>query len=109
MRDNKIAFILFIVLVFILFIVLLLSGCRSQASILDNHINPDDVSQIQAVLAMGNPEYGARSKIITDRNEIESIVNAFNEVTIGDEVNDDDFHVALPSRYNFFTGETIAY
>jgi len=102
MRKNKIVFILF-------FVLLTLSSCRSQAFLLDNHISPDDISQIQVVLAMGNPEYGAESKIITDRNEIENIVNAFNEATIGDEVTDDDFHVAFPSRYYFFIGETIAY
>ena len=53
---------------------------------MDNQIDPDEISQIQVVLAMGDPEYSARSKIITDRNEIESMVNAFNAATIGDEV-----------------------
>ena len=96
MGKNKIVFVWFIV-------ILTLSGCSSQVSLLDNPINPDDITQIQIVLAMGNPEYGALSKIITDRNEIEALTNAFNELTIGDQVDVDDVYVTLASDYYFFT------
>jgi len=96
MRTNKIVFILFVIL-------LTLSGCNSQVYLLDSPINPDDVTRIQVILAMGDPKYGARSKIITDRTEIESMVNAFNELTIGDQVDAGDFHDVSVSHYYFFT------
>ena len=71
----------------IIVILLLLSGCSNNSNaLLDEKINPDDIDTIQVVLSMGNPVYGADSKIITDRNEIEAFVRAFNSAELGDTV-----------------------
>ena len=96
MSKGKIVFLLLVV-------ILALSGCNSQVSLPDVPINPDDITQIQIVLAMGNPEYGAESKIITDRSEIEGMVNAFNELTVGDQVDVAYVHDVFAAHYYFFT------
>ena len=74
---------------------------------MDAGINPDDIDRIQVVLAMGNPAYGANSKIITDRGEIQALVEAFNHATLGDRVDFIDVAIAFHSVYYFFGDDTV--
>ena len=87
--------------------IFILSGCNSSTPLLDDKINSDDIDTIQIVRAWGNPFYGANSKIITDRNEIESLVHAFNYATIGSVVR--DAFLGTTSTYSFYSGDTLIY
>lgn len=82
-------------------LVLVATGCSRD--LLSEPLDAGEIDQIQVVLAMGNPEYGADSKIITDRGEIEGLVNAFNGATLGDRVQDRDLGVAGASRYYLYS------
>ena len=98
-----------IAVIIILSIVFAFAGCSSSNSLLDNKINPNDIDRIQVMLAMGNPAYGADSKIITDRDEIHAMVDAFNYATIGERVGYMDVGVSFPSIYYFFGNDTLMY
>jgi len=81
-------------------------GCSSSNLLLDHNIDPNDIDKIQFVQAMGNPAYGAYSKIITEQSEIARFVDAFNGAVVGDEVmQEPGFH----STIIFFSQNTIAY
>ena len=82
-------------------LVLVPTGCSRD--LLSEPLDASEIDKIQVVLAMGNPEYGADSKIITNRVEIEGLVNAFNGATIGDRVRDSDLAVADASRYYLYS------
>jgi len=58
---------------------------------------------------MGNPAYGANSKIVTARSEIARFVDAFNGAIVGDEIRLEDMGIGFPSIIIFFSGDTIAY
>jgi len=101
MRKNKMMILLFSVL-------FILSGCSSSnVPLLDDKINPDDIDRIQVVLAMGNPDYGADSKIITDRGEIQSMVEAFNYASLGEQATRDDVPPSFNSMYLFFSDDLL--
>lgn len=91
----------------IFFIICMVSGCNSDKSLLTNKINVNDIDKIQIVSAMGNPEYGAESKIITEKNEIRLLVDSFNNAVIGDKVRDDDVAVSDVSQYYFYSKNTL--
>lgn len=91
----------------ILLIIFTLSGCNSTKVLLTDKIEGDDIDNIQIVLAMGNPEYGSESKIITDKNEISELVHAFNNATMGQKVKDGDIVVSDTSKYYFYSNDTL--
>ncbi len=87
---------------------IVLSGCNSRKNkLLKEKMNVDEIDKIQVVLAMGNPKFGADSKIITDRNEIMEMVECFNNATVGEEVDDMDVDVSFTSNYYFYNGDNI--
>lgn len=94
-------------MIVILAVACMLYGCNSDKVLLNDKIKPDDIDKIQIMLAMGNPEYGADSKIITDKDEIREIVDAFNNAAIGSEVKNSDIHVSTPSSYYFYSGNSL--
>ena len=51
----------------IIFVLCIITGCNSNKGLLTKKIDAKDIDEIQIVTAMGNPEYGAESKIITDK------------------------------------------
>ena len=91
----------------IVILLFMLSACNAYIELLDDKINPNDIDTIQVVLAMGNPAYGADSKIITDRNEIEAFVHAFNSATIGDVVNPLNLGTGFSSLYYLYSGGSV--
>jgi len=93
----------------VFFLILILSSCTSAQSLLNESIDATALSQIQVSLAMGNPAYGAESKIMTDPNEISQLVEAFNGAIVGKRVDDDDLFVAGTSKYQFFTNQQIVH
>ena len=99
MRKNIVIILLFCVL-------MLAAGCSSSNYLLDNNIDPNSIDKIQFVQAMGNPTYGADSRIITERSEIASLVDAFNGAVVGDEIGHD---VSLHSTILFFSGDIVAH
>lgn len=84
------------------------AGCRGDRALLDESLRAEDVQEIRVVLAMGNPKYGADARIITDREEITALIDAFNGAVLGDRVGDMDVHVAGASRYEVWAeGDTV--
>ena len=104
MRKSKI-----IILLLSVFVFLILVGCGSSDLLLDNTINPDEIDKIQFVQAMGNPVYGADSKIITERSEIAWFVHAFNGVVVGDEVRQENIGIGSHATIRFFSEDAIVY
>ncbi len=84
------------------FVVAMLSGCCSDKDLLTEKLEAQNIETIQVVLAMGNPEYGADSKIIRDESEIQKFVNAFNGASIGKRVKKVDEAVSDVSKYYFY-------
>jgi len=93
-------------MILLLSVLFVLSGCNSSnPPLLDDKINPDNVDAIQVVMSMGSPDFGADSKIITDRDEIYNMVEIFNHATIGAQAH--DVPPAMSSFYLFFSGDTL--
>jgi hypothetical protein len=82
---------------------LALFGCSSPGELPAEKLSAADIDEIQVVLAMGNPEYGADSKIIREKDEIEEIVDAFVGATIGVKVAKEDEAVSDTSKYFFYS------
>lgn len=91
----------------IIFIICMVSGCNSHKSLLTNKIDVNVIDKIQIVSAMGNPEYGAESKNITEKNEISLLVDAFNNAVVEDKVKGDDVEVSDVSQYYFYSKNTL--
>lgn len=83
-------------------------GC-SDKLLLKEQLVYSDIDRIQIVTAMGNPEYGADSKTITDPEEIKSLIDTFNSAKLGKKVPEDDLGIGMPSKYSFYSdGKVIA-
>lgn len=83
----------------------ILNGCGTTRKLAD--IEEQKVSKIQVISTMGNPEYGADSKIFMDKSEIKDFVTTFNSGIIGEKVSDDDILIGFTSRYTFYNGDKI--
>lgn len=95
-------------IIFLLISTMIIStGCHSSKQLLDTKISYDNIDRIQVITAMGNPKYGAKSKTITDANEIKAFVNSFNDATIGKKVNDKDVNIAMPSYYYIYSKDIL--
>ncbi|WP_350342970.1 hypothetical protein PRVXT_002239 [Proteinivorax tanatarense] len=84
----------------ILLILLTFTGC-SEKQLISEQFESSNINKVQVITAMGNPKYGADSKIITDTKEIELFVDTFNSGVIGDRVDDNIADVAA-SSYRFY-------
>ena len=83
-------------------------SCTSSPSLVSPPLDPESIDEILVVLAMGNPDYGADSKRITDPDEIRRMVGVFNGATLGRRVRDIDLAVADTSTYYFYRdGERV--
>ena len=102
MKKNNI----FLAFVTITILALFLFAC-SNKSLLDKPLRADEIDKIQIALSMGNPAYGAESKIITDKNEIKELVTTINNATIMNKVNEDNRGIGFPTHYYFYNGETL--
>ncbi len=90
-------------LIFVIFMTLTLVGCEKKDNIAS--LNVEDIEKIVVTLAMGNPDYGADSKTITDKMEIQQMVELFNSAELGQVVAEDDLEVATTSTYAFYDDE----
>ncbi|MEG0833441.1 MAG: hypothetical protein RSG78_05420, partial [Oscillospiraceae bacterium] len=52
-------------------------ACGSKKESISN-FKHEDVDKIQVINSMGNPAYGAESKIITDKKEVADFLDTFN-------------------------------
>ncbi len=86
----------------IFFVLSMLLGCYSEKNLLSETLEVENIERIKVVLAMGNPEYGADSKVITDESEIQEFLNAFNGASIGKRVKKVDEVVSDTSKYFFY-------
>ncbi|GAA0180907.1 hypothetical protein SH2C18_35200 [Clostridium sediminicola] len=93
----------------IILMIFTLSGCNSTKDLLTHKIEANDIDKIQIILAMGNPEYDAKSKIITEKDEISSLVDIFNKATIGKKIEDDDIVCSDASKWRFILIATFSY
>lgn len=90
----------------LLTILIMFTGC-SEKQLMNEQIESNNINKIQVITAMGNPIYGADSKIIIDTNEIKLFVDTFNSATIGKKVNDDDIGVGSVSYYYFYSNDQL--
>ena len=88
-------------IILMILLVSLLTGC-SDKFLLKDQIESSEIDRIQIITAMGNPEYGIDSKIITSPEEIKTLTDIFNIVKIGDKVHDDELEDSFNSSYLFF-------
>ena len=93
-------------LIFVLIMVMGLVGCQDDMSSLSK-FESNDVDKIVVTLAMGNPEYGADSKTITDSNEINEFIEVFNNGHLGGTISDDDIGVGGASTYSFYKDDEV--
>lgn len=99
---TKMKFLLVLVLVSFMF-----SGCSSTKMLLDDTSKLDSIDKVQIALAMGNPEYGAESKIITDKDEIKELVDAFNNAIVGEEVKTGEIYITSIASYYFYSDGSL--
>lgn len=83
-----------------------LSGC-GQAELFPEKLDEGAVDKIVVTLAMGNPAYGADCRVITDAEEIEAFLAAFNEAKVGKKVPEGEQWVAESSSYALYSGEEL--
>jgi len=102
MQRNKAIIVLISLLI-------IFAGCSSNSPLLESAINPDEITSIQFAQAMGNPTYGADSKTITERGEIETLVAAFNGAVVAGEVARDNLGIGFHSTIVFFSGDVIVH
>ena len=86
-----------------LIMVMALIGCNDKEKIAD--FKAGDVEKIVITLAMGNPDYGADSKTITDEMEIQQIVDVFNNATLEGVVSEENLGIGATSTYAFYDDE----
>ena len=91
----------------IFFLVCIIIGCSASKPLLLNKIDTKHIDKIQIVMAMGNPKYGAESRIISNQNEIRLLVGAFNNAIIGKKVKDNDIAISDTSKYIFYHDNNI--
>ena len=97
-----------LLVVLVLLIAVTIAGCGPAGSrLLSEPLDAEEVTGILVVLAMGNPEYGADSKMIENRGEIDALVASLNGASIGARVNDMDLAVADASRYHIYRGDVL--
>lgn len=90
-----------------IFMLTTIVGCTANKQLLETKISYEEIDKIQIITAMGNPAYGADSKIIIDANEIKAFVDTFNIATIGKKVDDSDVGVTIASYYYFYSDDTL--
>lgn len=93
MKTKMVAICLVILLV-------MLAGCDSSKQLLEGVIDESEVDEVQFVMAMGNPEYGAESRIITDKDEVIQWLDCLNHGKIGDKVPQDD--IGIGENYKLY-------
>lgn len=91
----------------VVLMIFILTGCNKSKDLVASKMVASEVDKIQVVLAMGNPEYGAKSKVINDKDEINKLVKSFNSATIDKKVNEDDVVIAGTSKYYFYNKEEL--
>lgn len=91
-------------LILVLTCVMALASCSNKSTHLTD-LDYNSIDKIQVISSMGNPTYGADSKIITDGNEIKEFIKTFNSGVIGKKVNDDEIGVGFTSEYIFYNNE----
>lgn len=79
-----------------------LISCSKYESI-DGKIGTVMIDKVQVVEPMANPEYGARSKIITDEEEVVEFIRLVINSEVRDKVNQSDIVDEGASRYLFFS------
>lgn len=83
-----------------------LAGCQRAQTVAQAY-NISGVTKIQFVEAMGNPAYGADTKIITDDAEIKEFESAIEKATIGKKIKESDLGVAEASSCYFYRDDEV--
>ncbi|MEG1181623.1 MAG: hypothetical protein RSD39_06305, partial [Oscillospiraceae bacterium] len=81
-------------------------ACGSKKESISN-FKHEDVDKIQVINSMGNPAYGAESKIITDKKEVADFLDTFNGGILGQKAKDKDVKIGFSSRYLLYKDEKI--
>lgn len=88
-------------------LMLLLTACHTKNESISD-FQYEQIDKIQIISTMGNPEYGADSRVITDENEMKELIDTFNSGIIGKKLADTDIKIGFMSRYFFYhNGEVV--
>lgn len=87
-------------------ILTVLTGC-SEIQLVTEKLESSSIDKIQVITAIGNPMYGADSKIITDKAEIQLFIDTFNSGIIGRKVDDDDLGIGCVSYYDLYLKDKL--
>ncbi|TCT17212.1 hypothetical protein EDC18_101510 [Natranaerovirga pectinivora] len=90
-----------------LIVLVVFTGCSKQQLLMSEQLNSNSINKIQVITAMGNPDFGAESKIITNTDEIETFVKTFNSGIIGNKVDEKDIGIGSISYYKFFYNDEL--
>lgn len=93
-------------LIAVLVCIVTLVACTKKADSFAD-LDYNSINKIQVISSMGNPAYGADSKIITDENEIKNFVITFNGGVIGEKIPDDEVGIGFTSKYVFYNNDGI--
>ncbi|MEG2608976.1 MAG: hypothetical protein RR964_09945 [Lachnospiraceae bacterium] len=82
------------------------AGCSDKMGSL-TALDENEVDKIVVTIAMGNPEYGADSKTITDKDEISSFIELLNNSHVGGSPSEDEIGIGGTSTYVFYKNDEI--
>lgn len=86
-----------------LFCLLCLAGCGKR-ELLNEKLDASQIDKVVVTMAMGNPDYGAEAKVITDPKEVQDFVFLFNNAEVEERINTGEEWVAGSGSYAFFSG-----
>ncbi len=87
---------------------MIFASCQEEMGSLSN-LGENDADKIVITLAMGNPEYGADCKTVTDVDEIHNFIEVFNSGRLGETISDDDIAIGGISSYVFYKNDEIVH
>lgn len=90
------------------FILVILNSSSKSKSMLDKKLLSSEINKIQVKIGY-HPKYGSESKIITDPEEIESMLKVFNYAKAESKVNSLDITKGSDSSYYFFNDDNLIY
>ena len=88
-------------IILIIVCTLSISACTTKTRPLAD-LDYNSINKVQVISAMGNPAYGADSKIIVAKQEVENFIITFNSGIVGEKIGDDDILIGFTSKYIFY-------
>ena len=85
-------------------LIAMLVGCTTNSN-KSVTINETNITKIQIVKAMGDPELGAKSKVFTEEEQVSMLVSAINTSTIKEKVKSGDIGVGDDIDFYYYLSD----